>query len=107
MVVSRTGTYKLDVDLVLNTVTAAPNTAFIWVRVNGTNVDNTATEVTITDTYRTPVHKSIVLSLTANDYVEVMFSSTDTAMQLLAVSAAGSVPAVPSARASLSFIAPT
>lgn len=97
-VVSTPGLYEFIVTSQVERV-ASSGTAqvYFWAKKNGTNVDNTGTQVAMignANTSATLVTKNIVLVLEANDYVEFAWATTDTDIHLKSFPA-GSNPTRP------------
>lgn len=91
-VVSTPGLYEFIVTSQIERV-ASSGTAqvYFWAKKNGTNVDNTGTQVAMignANTSATLVTKNIVLVLEANDYVEFAWATTDTDIHLKSFPAA-------------------
>ena len=64
---------------------------------NGVDVPNSATELAVQGTNSEVVAAwNFVVSASANDYYELMWSSTDDHIQIKARTASGVVPAIPS-----------
>lgn len=85
-VVTTPGLYEFIVTSQIERV-ASSGTAqvYFWAKKNGTNVDNTGTQVAMignANTSATLVTKNIVLVLEANDYVEFAWATTDTDIHL-------------------------
>jgi hypothetical protein len=80
-------------------------TVDIWLRKNGVNVTDSNTKVTITSStkYSVPAW-NWVLTLAANDYLEIMWSTDSTAIQLSSAAAASIHPAIPSVIATLTQV---
>lgn len=96
--VGETGVYNIQFSAQLDkTSGASAQSIYIWLRVNGTNVANSASQVTLKDTSAEIVAAwNFIITLETEDYFELAWSSPDTDMQLKAVTASGSVPAIPS-----------
>ena len=85
-IVSTPGLYEFIVTSQIERV-ASSGTAqvYFWAKKNGTNIDNTGTQVAMignANTSATVVTKNIVLVLEANDYVEFAWATTDTDIHL-------------------------
>jgi len=97
IVCSATGVYDFQFSVQLNKTAAAAKKVWIWPRINGTNVANSGTEVTLAGSSAALVASwNFVLSLTANDYFELVWSTDDTGCQITALTATAPVPAIPS-----------
>ena len=84
--VSTPGLYEFVITSQLERV-AGSGTAqvYFWAKKNGTNVDNSGTQVAMfgnSNTSAILVTKNIVLVLEANDYVEIAWATTDTDIHL-------------------------
>ena len=85
-IVSTPGLYKFIITSQIERVSGAGTAqVYFWAKKNGTNVDNTGTQVAMignTNTSATVVTKEILLVLEANDYVEFAWATTDTDIHL-------------------------
>lgn len=113
LVVPKTGVYNIQFSAQLKNLENAQNDATIWFRVNGTDVPNSATQITV------PARKSaniygyavaawnIFLTLTASDYVEIVWLPTVATMTLenLPASLSPAYPAIPSVIATVNQVA--
>lgn len=96
--VSRTGVYKMLYSIQLDKVGAGATRCDIWIRVNGTNVPRSAGQITVNATNGESLPcVEYILSLNANDFVEVVFSSADATMAVTAFpeNLVVGIPAVP------------
>jgi hypothetical protein len=94
------GTYNIQFSLQLQSTTGGAVETTIWLRKNGVDVPDTAGDVFM----QSNAHKLLpawnyVLELNANDYIQLMWSADNTAVNLLAVgpSITPPHPAIPSA----------
>lgn len=95
--VERTGVYNVQFSVQTHKTTAAVGNIYVWFRLNGINVSNSASKIAVQgSTAETITTVNIFMSLRSGDYFEIMRSASSTACQLLAVAASGPVPAVPS-----------
>ena len=93
----RPGAYNFQFSLQLNKTSAAAKNVWIWYRVNGTNAANSATQVTLAGTSAAAVAAwNFVLNMNAGDYFELVWSTDDTACQIVSIASAAPVPAIPS-----------
>jgi len=91
------GVYDFQFSVQLNKVPILAKKVWIWARVNGTDVPNSGTEVTLAGGSVALVAAwNYVLSLNANDYFELVWSTDDTTCQITALAATAPVPAIPS-----------
>jgi len=97
IVIANSGIYNIQFSLQIDKVTAAGAHIYIWLRKNGLDVPNSATELAVQGTFSEVVAAwNFVVSSNANDYYELIISATDINIRLKAVSANGVVPAIPS-----------
>ena len=77
----------------------------IWFRKNGTDIADSNTGVAITSSakYSVPAW-NFVITLVANDYIEIMWSTDNTSIQLTQEVITGSQPAVPSVIATVTQV---
>ncbi len=84
------------------------DTVYIWFKKNGTNVPRSNTAVAVLRQAggggRAVAAWNYVDNLVANDYLEIIWQSNDTAMQLAADPATGNLPAIPSVIATLTQV---
>jgi hypothetical protein len=70
---------------------------YIWIRINGVDVPYSASQVRLKGTDGELVAAwNYVEMLKANDYFEIMWSVTDTTVQITSSAAVAPVPAIPS-----------
>jgi hypothetical protein len=95
--VTRAALYNFQFSIQLDNTSGGNHLAYIWCRVNGSDVPQSASQVRLKGTDGELVAAwNFVLSLKADDYFELVYSVTDTAVQLVAQAAAAPVPAIPS-----------
>ena len=106
------GTYNVQFSAQLENVENAQHDATIWFRINGTNVTNSATQITV------PARKSaniygyavaswnIFLDLTAGQYAEIIWLPTiaTLTLQALPASTTPAYPAIPSVIATVNQV---
>jgi hypothetical protein len=92
-----TGIYNIQFSAQLIS-TSQPDTKFyIWLKVNGSNVANTATAMLLAKNGAEQVAAwNWVYVLNASDYVEIAWQADHIGAQLYAVAASGNIPAIPS-----------
>ena len=96
--VDRGGLYNLQFSIQLDNTSGGNHLVYIWLRINGTNVADSASQVRLKGTDGELVAAwNFVQRLVAGDYFELMWSVSDTSVQILAQAAAAPVPAIPSA----------
>lgn len=97
IVVDREGLYNFQFSAQLDNTSGGNHLAFIWARVNGVNVAQSASQVRLKGTDGEMVAAwNFVLPLKSGDYFELVWSTNDTAVQIVAQAAAAPVPAIPS-----------
>lgn len=96
--VDRPGIYNFQFSLQLDQASASAHDAFIWADINGTTQANTGTKVTLVGNNAAVVAAwNFVFNMNAGDYFRLMWSVSNTAVQITAVAASAPVPAIPSA----------
>ena len=97
IVIANSGIYNIQFSLQIDKTQGSGAHIYIWLRKNGLDVPNSATELAVQGTSSEIVAAwNFVVSSNANDYYELIISATDINIRLKAVSASGVVPAIPS-----------
>lgn len=95
--VDRLNTYNIQFSAQLDNTGVGNHLVYIWLRVNGTNVPNSAGKVRLQGiTAESITAWNYVYTLNAGDYFELMWSVSNTTVRMLAEPAAAPVPAIPS-----------
>ena len=96
--IANAGTYNLQFSAQLDKTTNGTHKTNIWLRRNGTDVPASDGEVTLTKDDKLIAAWNYVFEAEANDYYELMWSTEDAGLRLLAQSATTSParPAIPS-----------
>lgn len=95
--VDRVGTYNFQFSAQLLKSGGGSGNVFIWYRVNGVNVANSATIITLAGSSSAVVAAwNFVVDLNAGDYFELVWSTNNIGCEIHATGAAAPVPAVPS-----------
>jgi hypothetical protein len=95
--VDRIRTYNFQFSAQLIKASVGTGNVFIWYRVNGVNVANSAGKVTLAgSSAAVVVARNFVVKLNAGDYFELVFSTDDIGCQIVAAAAAAPAPAIPS-----------
>jgi hypothetical protein len=91
------GIYNVQISIQLDKTTGGAEAFYIWFRVNGVDVPDSASQIRIQGN-NAEIFSALnyFFDLKANDYIEVMFSVTDLSVELLAVAAAAPHPGIPS-----------
>lgn len=91
-------TYNFQFSAQLDNTSGGNHLAYVWYRVNGADVANSASQVRLKGSDGELVAAwNFVAKLKAGDYFQLMWAVSDTAVQLVAQAAAAPVPAIPSA----------
>lgn len=102
LTVAESGFYNIDVTLQVTSSNASASNVYAWLRKNGTDVANSRMDFTIKANGDTKVFgTSYQISLSASDYVQIMWAADTTSMTLDAKTATGFAPAAPSARVAI------
>ena len=97
IVVANSGIYNIQFSLQIDKSQGSLAHVYIWLSKSGVDVPNSATELAVQGTSSEIVAAwNFVVSASANDYYELMWSSTDDHIQIKARTASGVVPAIPS-----------
>jgi len=99
------GVYNFQHSIQIINTAGGNHSIWIWFRKNGTDIPDSATEITVQGNNTEQFAAwNLFIPLVVNDYVELMWSVSDTAVQLLAVSASSPVPAVPSVILTVNYV---
>ena len=110
--VADSGIWNLQFSIQFTNTTNASQDVDVWFRVNGTNSANSNSRFGFAprkgagDPYHTIAAINYFLTLNANDYVEIMWRTTDVGVTIehYAAGTSPTRPAVPSAIATISFV---
>ena len=95
--VDRTGSYNIQFSLQLVSTNAAAKDVYIWADVNGTSVPESATKLTMSGSSNAYVAAwNFVIRMSAGDYFRLMWSTSNTNVQIARIAASAPVPAIPS-----------
>ena len=95
--VDRTGSYNIQFSLQLTSTNAASKDVYIWADVNGTSVPESATKLTMSGSSNAYVAAwNFVIRMSAGDYFRLMWSTSNTNVQIARIAASAPVPAIPS-----------
>lgn len=93
----RAGVYNIQFSAQLDSIGGGEHEIYIWLRVNGTDVPNSASQVRIKGNNSEMVAAwNFLYSFRAGDYFELMWSVANIDVQIITVAAAPPVPAIPS-----------
>lgn len=91
------GVYNIQFSAQLDNTSGGNHLVFIWLRLNGVDVSNSASQVRLKGTDGELVAAwNFFQFLKANDYFEIMWSVNDTAVQISAQASVAPVPGIPS-----------
>jgi hypothetical protein len=91
------GIYNYDLSFQLDKTSGGTGEFYIWFRLNGTNVANSASYIQIQgNNHEIFSSLNYFFDLNAGDYVEIMFSVSTLSVEVAAFAAAAPVPAIPS-----------
>lgn len=95
--VDRPGAYNFQFSLQLVTGSASTKNVYVWARINGVDVDDSATKVTMKGSGEAYVAAwNFVLRMNTGDYFELMWATSDTNVEIHADAATAFCPAIPS-----------
>lgn len=95
--VAQTGIYNFQFSAQLDKTGGSASAVYIWPRINGVNLPDSATKIVIDGPNSEIVPAwNFVLVLEANDYFELAWQSSDTNVVIPYVAASGNIPAIPS-----------
>jgi hypothetical protein len=91
------GIYNYDTSFQLDKTSGGTGEFYIWFRLNGVDVPNSASQIRIQGN-NAEIFSSLnyFFDLNAGDYVEIMFSVSDLSVEVAAFPAVAPVPAIPS-----------
>ena len=97
IVTSTAGVYNFQFSAQLHKVSATNGNVYIWARVNGTDVPQSAGKIALNGSQAETIAAwNYVLSMSASDYFELMWSTDDTNCQIIAFTSSAPVPGIPS-----------
>lgn len=88
--------YNIQFSLQLTSTNAIDKNITVWLRVNGVDVDNSATVITLSGTnVNTVAAWNFVINLTVGDYFELIWASSNTNVSIRSAAATAYCPAIP------------
>lgn len=103
--VNQTGVYNFQFSAQLDKTGGSASAVYIWPRINGVNLPDSATKIVIDGPNNEIVAAwNFVLVLEANDYFELAWESSDTNVVIPYVTATGNIPAIPSIILTVSWV---
>jgi len=95
--VDRPGAFNFQFSIQLSSTNSSSKDVYVWARINGVDVANSATKMTLKGANETFVAAwNFVLRMNTGDYFELMWATTNTNVQILADPATAFCPAIPS-----------
>lgn len=95
--IADTGVYNFQFSAQLDKTGGSASAVYIWPRINGVNLPDSATKIVIDGPNNEIVAAwNFVLVIEANDYFELAWQSSDTNVVIPYVPASGNIPAIPS-----------
>jgi hypothetical protein len=95
--VSETAVYNIQFSAQLDKTSGSKAAVYIWLRINGQNVEHSATKIIIQGNNDEVVPAwNFVVPLAENDYFEIAWSSSDTNIVLAEEPPSGDIPEIPS-----------
>ena len=93
------GIYHVDMSATIHSTSASSKDVWIWPRINGVDVANSSSMVNSLDTnnHRQTINRSGLFTIASGDYLQWMWATTDTNLDLHGTAASAFGPAVPSA----------
>lgn len=103
--VSSTGLYNIQFSAQLDKTGGSASSVYIWPRINGQNVPDSATKVVIDGPNNEIVPAwNFLLPMKAGDYFELAWQSNDTDVVILAEPATGNIPGIPSIILTMTYV---
>lgn len=97
IIVDTDGVYNFQFSMQLLNTAGGDHSIWIWFRINGVDIANSATKLKVKSNNTEDVAAwNFVTAMDANDYFEIMWAVSDTALQIYSMTSAAPVPAVPS-----------
>jgi len=91
------GVYNIAFSAQLDNTSGGSHLIWIWIRINGVDVPNSASQVRLKGTDGELVAAwNFMADLKSGDYIQLMYSADDTSVQILAQAAVAPVPEIPS-----------
>jgi hypothetical protein len=85
--VTRTGAYSIHFSAQVTKIETGNGTMDIWLRRNGADVPISISRITVMPSLRHVATSSFIIDLTADDYVEIMYSTADLATHISPIAA--------------------
>jgi hypothetical protein len=97
VVITNAGVYRISYTIQLTKSGIDPETAYVWIVINGTTLSRSAIAISLTtqNGYEA-VSGEQIYTFAANDYFEVFFTSNNSDTSAISIPASGDIPQVPS-----------
>ena len=103
--INQTGVYNFQFSAQLDKTGGGASAVYIWPRINGVNVPNSASKVVIDGPNAETIPAwNFVLVVEAGDYFELAWESSDANVVVAHVAATGNIPAIPSIILTVSWV---
>ena len=103
--INQTGVYNFQFSAQLDKTGGSASAVYIWPRINGVNLPDSATKIVINGPNDEIVPAwNFVLVMEAGDYFELAWQAADTAVVVPYVAATGNIPAIPSIILTVSWV---
>ena len=105
LIVDETGLYNFQFSLQLDKSSASKGECYIWARVNGHDVLNSTTQVTVFGSAAQAVAAwNFYQEMNAGDYFELVWASDSTNTRILSATPVAYAPAIPSVIMTVNFV---
>jgi len=101
--VANAGTYNIQFSAQIET-SAGADTAYVWYKKNGTNIADSATKVSLANNTAQVMTVNIIDEASANDYYNLGYQFTNGNATILAETASGNIPVIPSVIATVTQV---
>ena len=105
LIVDETGLYNFQFSLQLKCANANDKNIWIWASVNGDDIDNSATRISLRGGSKEHVAAwNFFVPMDATDYFQLMWATDSTDVSIIAEAATAFCPAIPSAIMTANFV---
>lgn len=99
------GIYNFQFSLQLINTAGGDHNLWIWFRKNGVDIPSSATKLKVKGNNQEQFAGwNFVYPMDVNDYMELMWAVSDTAVQIIAIAASSPIPAIPSVILTVDFM---
>lgn len=103
---THSGRYYIDFTATIHSENASSKDVYFWPAINGTDVANSGMVHTLeSNNHRRTISRSGIFNLNSGDYLQAMWATSDTDLDLHGLSASAFAPAIPSATLSVIQVA--